>query len=183
MGARKLEYLPYYTYSDYKEWEGDWELIDGVPYAMAPSPMRKYQSLAYEVAFNLRSEIEECHYCEVLGEIDYKIDEDTVVRPDVVLTCGEVSKKYLLKAPEIVVEVVSKSSAKLDEGYKRILYASQKVTYYILVYPDDLCAKVFILKDGVFDLEGTFSTDTYQFDKTSCRITLDFGKIFDRFRE
>ncbi len=28
--------IEYYTYDDYKEWDGDWELIDGVAYAMAP---------------------------------------------------------------------------------------------------------------------------------------------------
>jgi len=30
--------LPRYTYEDYKLWEGDWELLEGVPSAMAPSP-------------------------------------------------------------------------------------------------------------------------------------------------
>ena len=32
-------YVETYTYEDYKRWEGDWELIDGVPLAMAPSPI------------------------------------------------------------------------------------------------------------------------------------------------
>ena len=30
------EYLPHYTYEDYCMWEGNWELIDGIPYAMSP---------------------------------------------------------------------------------------------------------------------------------------------------
>ena len=30
--------LETYTYDDYKNWQGDWELIYGHPYAMAPSP-------------------------------------------------------------------------------------------------------------------------------------------------
>ncbi len=34
MGALKAEYLPHYTYDDYIQWKGDWELIYGVPYAM-----------------------------------------------------------------------------------------------------------------------------------------------------
>ena len=33
----KLKYVPYYTYEDYKKWQGDWELVEGVPYAMASS--------------------------------------------------------------------------------------------------------------------------------------------------
>ena len=28
-----------YTYDDYVKWEGDWELIDGRPLAMAPAPV------------------------------------------------------------------------------------------------------------------------------------------------
>jgi len=37
MGA--LDYREYYTKADYAQWAGDWELIDGVAYAMAPSPL------------------------------------------------------------------------------------------------------------------------------------------------
>jgi hypothetical protein len=41
-----LKYLPRYTVSDYRLWEGDWELIDGHPVSMSPSPVRKHQRLA-----------------------------------------------------------------------------------------------------------------------------------------
>ncbi len=37
------KYMPRYTIDDYKLWEGDWELIDGIPFAMTPSPFGKYQ--------------------------------------------------------------------------------------------------------------------------------------------
>lgn len=30
--------LPHYTYSDYCNWEGRWELIEWIPYAMSPAP-------------------------------------------------------------------------------------------------------------------------------------------------
>jgi hypothetical protein len=36
------QYLPEYTYDDYKKWEGNWELIEGIPYAMSPPPKRKH---------------------------------------------------------------------------------------------------------------------------------------------
>jgi hypothetical protein len=35
--------LPHYTYDDYVHWEGKWELIDGIPYAMSPAPVPKHQ--------------------------------------------------------------------------------------------------------------------------------------------
>jgi hypothetical protein len=33
--------LPHYTYEEYWLWEGRWELIVGIPYAMIPAPMDK----------------------------------------------------------------------------------------------------------------------------------------------
>lgn len=42
MTVIRLEDLPYYTYDDYKSWEGRWELIHGIPYAMSPYPTLKH---------------------------------------------------------------------------------------------------------------------------------------------
>ena len=176
------EVIEYYTYDDYKEWEGEWELIDGVPLAMAPAPMRIHQSLASEIIYNLREQLEECTQCEVLGEIDYKVSDDTVLKPDIVLTCGETNESYLTKAPEIIVEIISKSTAKRDEKYKFEIYEKEKVKYYILIYPNDLRAKVYRLKDSKYDKEGDFLQDSYLFEETTCNISLDFKRVFKRFR-
>ncbi len=174
--------IEYYTYADYKEWEGKWELIDGIPLSMAPAPMIKHQSLASEIIYNLREQLEECTQCEVLGEIDYKVSDDTVLKPDIVLTCGETNESYLTKAPEIIVEIISKSTAKRDEKYKFEIYEKEKVNYYILVYPDDLRAKVYKLKDSKYDKEGDFLQESYDFEETTCNVSLDFERVFKRFR-
>jgi len=92
MEALKLEDVNY-TYDDYKLWGGDWELLTGVPLAMSPVPMRKHQGLASEMIYHLRNQLEDCAQCEVLGEVDYKISDDTIVRPDVVLTCNETNAR------------------------------------------------------------------------------------------
>ncbi len=34
-----LKLLPHYTYDDYIHWEGQWEIIKGIPYAMSPAPI------------------------------------------------------------------------------------------------------------------------------------------------
>ncbi len=181
MGAVKLEDV-HYTYHDYVNWKGDWELIDGIPFAMAPAPMRKHQGLASEIIRHLGNQLEECLECEVLGEVDYKINEDTILRPDIVLTCGETGEAYLTKAPQIIVEIISKSSARRDEKYKFDIYESEKVPYYIIVYPDDLKAKVFKLKGSNYDKQGDFFKEVCHFDDLVCDIELDFEKVFRRFR-
>jgi Uma2 family endonuclease len=174
--------IEYYTYDDYKLWEGDWELIRGLPMAMAPAPMKKHQSLATVISSDFFRQIEDCPECEVLGEIDYKISDDTVLRPDIVLTCNEDNEAYLVKAPEIVVEIISKSTAKRDEKYKFEIYENEKVKYYILVYPDDLKAKVYKLDDKKYDKQGDFTNEKYKFEDTTCEVELDFERVFKRFK-
>ena len=55
MGSLKLEDI-HYTYDDYKLWEGNWELINGIAVAMSPAPVRKHQGLAVEILYNLREQ-------------------------------------------------------------------------------------------------------------------------------
>ncbi len=181
MGALKLEDI-HYTYDDYKLWEGEWELYEGIAIAMSPAPMRKHQSLASEIIYNIRQELGECPECEVLGEVDYKVSDDTILRPDIVLTCGETNESYLTKAPEIIVEIISKSTAKRDEVYKFDIYEKEKVKYYIIIYPDDLRAKLYKLDAKEYDKQGDFSKESYFFEESSCGITLNFANIFKRFR-
>ena len=173
----------HYTYQDYKLWEGKWELFDGFPVAMSPAPVIEHQVIAYEIARQLGNAIEDCERCLVLGEEDYKLSDDTVLRPDVVLICDEPNDDYITKAPEIIVEVVSKSTVKNDEGYKFQKYEAEKIKYYAIVYPDDLYAKVYKLKDGKYDKQGDFSRETYDFEETLCKVCIDFDRVFKRFRK
>lgn len=182
MEALKLEDLNY-TYEDYKLWEGDWELIGGVPVAMSPSPMRKHQSIASEIIFQLGYQLEDYPMCEVLGGMDYKINENTILRPDIALTCNETNDVYLAKAPEIIVEIISKATAKRDEVYKFDIYEAEKVKYYIIVYPDDLRAKVYKLEGKEYDKQGDFTSEKYIFQETTCKVELDFEKVFKRFKK
>jgi len=182
MGVLRLEEI-HYTYNDYKLWKGDWELMSGHPVAMSPTSMRKHQSLASELIYNLREQLDECPLCEVLGKVDYKVSDDTVLRPDIVLTCGETNESYLTKAPEIVVEIISPSTAKRDETYKFDVYEAEKVKYYIIVYPDELVAKVYKLDGKEYDKQGDFSEEIYDFLDTKCGVKIDFKRVFKRFRK
>jgi len=174
--------VEYYTYEDYCQWEGNWEMIYGVPLAMAPAPMINHQAIAYEIAYELKSSSRDCKKCLVLGEADWKVNDDTVLKPDVVLICNETNEAYMTKAPEIVVEVISKSTAKRDETHKFKIYEEEKVKYYVIVYPKDLKAKVYRLDGKEYTKEGDFSLETYNFEETICKASVNFGNVFERFR-
>ena len=53
MLAFQEEYLPNYNYEDYKHWKGEWELIDGIPYAMAPAPNITHQEINLNLVYLL----------------------------------------------------------------------------------------------------------------------------------
>ena len=174
--------VEYYTYEDYCQWKGDWELIYGVPLAMSPAPMINHQVIAGDILFELKSSIGECKECLVFGEADWKINDDTIVKPDVVLICNETNEAYMTKAPEIIVEVISKSTAKRDEKTKFKLYQEEKVKYYIIVYPTDLKAKIYKLENNRYTKEGDFLTESYDFEESLCRASINFDNVFKRFR-
>ena len=54
---RAIDYLPHYTYKDYRLWEGKWELYEGYPVAMSPAPMIHHQVLAMEISFEIKNSI------------------------------------------------------------------------------------------------------------------------------
>ncbi len=136
MGAALV--LETYNYQDYKQWEGDWELIHGHPYAMAPSPMGIHQFLMMRIGSLLNNKLNEldCNECFVVGELDYIISDDTVLKPDVALLCGELPK-FIRKAPTAIFEIISPSTRLRDEITKKEIYQREGVKNLFLVYPEE----------------------------------------------
>ena len=181
MGLRVEDALPHYTYDDYKEWEGDWEIINGIAYAMAPAPLIEHQNISGNIHAQLQRLFAECKKCKVLLPVDWKISEDTVVQPDNLVICHTpTNPAYLTKAPEIIFEILSKSTAKKDTTLKFHLYESEGVKYYIIVDPDEKVAKVYKLKDGKYIklLDASDETVEFEVEKCSKKLPFDFSKIW-----
>ena len=168
-----------YTYEDYKQWEGKWELIDGFPVAMAPSPVINHQYLIGVFASEINKNLENCDECLVVIEEDYIINEESVLKPDVAMICNE-NNKFITKAPKIVVEIISPSTAKIDENEKFKIYEKEGVKYYILAYPNHLFAKVYENKNG-FKKIGDFEVEKITLD-TKCKVEINFDTIFKKLR-
>ena len=129
------KYRPYYTYEDYCQWEGRWELIEGMPYAMSPAPIPSHQRVGAFLCTLFMQALKKCKKCKVFLPLDWKIKEDTIVQPDLLIVCDRVEKKFLDFAPALVVEILSASTASKDRGEKMELYQSQQVKYYLIVDP------------------------------------------------
>ncbi len=179
MSAIKKEYLPNYTYDDYKKWEGNWELIYGVPYAMAPAPMVKHQAVSNRIAWQIQELLQECEVCQALLPVDWKIDDSTVVQPDNLIIChAPQNEAYITQAPKVIFEILSKSTAITDKNLKYELYEKEGVSYYIIVDPNESIAKVYELKDGRYIKLCDAYEDSVDFDLNECIFTFDFAKIW-----
>ena len=175
-----IEYLPHYTYEDYKAWEGRWELIEGIAYAMSPMPSIEHQRISNNIAWELKEALKECKECVALLPVDWKIAEDTVVQPDNLVYCGKIEdKNYLTKAPQIIFEVLSPSTAIKDINLKFRLYERERVEYYIIVNPKDRLAKVYRWIDGRYCKVLDAVDERFCFELHSCKIDFDFSKIWE----
>jgi len=174
-----VRYEEFYTVEDYERWEGDWELIEGRPYAMSPASTVIHQRIAFGLMKILDKALAEaCEGCYVVGDVDYVVASDTVLRPDVVVSCEE-AKKRLEKAPMVVFEVISPSTGRRDETMKMEIYRQEGVRWFGLVYPDSRTIKLFRLTElGTYVKMGDYTDEKVTLDGKRCALILDFSKIW-----
>lgn len=173
--TRKI--LPNYTYDEYCHWKGNWEVIDGLPYAMTPAPHPKHQRIAARINTILSNSLQndKCS-CAVYHPIDIKIDDYNVVQPDVLIVCDHIEKPYLDFPPALVVEILSPSTRDKDLFTKKELYAGFGIKYYLIIDPDDSSLQIYLLKGG--DYQKVEPPYPLEIDD-SCVIKPDFTGIFN----
>jgi len=144
-----------YTYSDYYSWDDGerWELIDGVPYAMSPAPTRKHQHVSVALLKQLSNFLEN-KSCEVYhAPFDVRLnadeEDDTVCQPDIVVICdnSKLDEKGCKGAPDLVVEILSPSSLRMDRVIKLEKYRQAGVREYWIVDPETRSVEAYVL-DG-----------------------------------
>jgi Uma2 family endonuclease len=175
-------YQPHYTVDDYRQWEGRWELWDGVAVAMSPSPRGAHAKLLARIVTALANAIEAAN-CDatVLVEIDWIVSSDTVVRPDATVVCGPEPSRHVEKAPALVVEVLSEFTRDRDTVFKRALYQDRGVPWYVIADPDERTLRVLGL-----DSSGTYEETVWASESPAvaialcenCRITIDPKWLF-----
>ena len=140
--------LPNYNYEDYCQWEGRWELIDGIPYAMSPLPRPAHQTVAGNLHAEFRTALKAagCN-CKVYQPIDYKISENTILNPDLLIICKSITKNFLDFPPSLIVEILSPATALKDRHTKFEIYQQQQIPYYLIVDIDAKKVEVYTLNE------------------------------------
>ena len=184
MNSPQLQSNQHYTAADYVTWNDGqrYELLHGGVHAMSPAPTLQHQETSWNLNFEIGTFLKPKARCRILyAPIDVYLGEDTVVQPDLIVVCepDKLQKKGCVGAPDLVVEILSPSTAKTDWQDKYKLYEAAGVREYWIVHPDDRLLHVFRLTDGKFLLTGTYAAaDTVPigiFDD----ITIDLSHVFE----
>lgn len=147
-----------YTYADYLSWPEDvrYELIDGEAFLMA-GPDLAHQDIVGEIYRQLGNALNGKLCRPFIAPFDVRLPKpgeqdaqaSTVVQPDVMVICdpAKLDRRGVLDAPDLVVEVLSPSTAGHDHVLKRRIYERVGVREYWLVHPIDRVLHVYRLGD------------------------------------
>lgn len=159
-----------YTYADYMTWLDDKrrELIDGFVHLMS-GPLRKHAQVSIALSSRFFSFVDRKKgKCRVFyAPFDVRLplngskDDDKifdVVQPDICVICdlSKLDERGCIGAPDLIVEVLSPSTAKYDWNYKFNLYEKAGVKEYWIVDPKAKTVHSFILQ-----LDNKYDSGTY----------------------
>lgn len=175
-----LKILPNYTYDDYLHWEGKWELIDGFPIAMNPAPLPKHQRVSSALLAEFVFALKKSKKCNAYQPIDFKVNESTILQPDISIICGKPTKAYLDFPPVLVVEVLSPSTALRDRHTKFGIYEEQGIKYYLIVDADKEKVDVYMLVNGKYEQQEYDANLPFHFSfEENCDANILFSEIWD----
>ena len=143
-----------------------YEFIEGVKCIMAPSAISEHFFVDKNLVFVFEDYCRKNKCGVVFGDIDVHLpDGDNVFRPDVMIICDRSIIKRggaVYGVPDLVVEILSPSTAKNDLGVKKDAYEKNGVKEYWIVNHVDKSVQVYHLIDGKFKLDYVYHVYTPQ---------------------
>ncbi len=135
------------------------ELIDGKLVAMSPRPVVNHNRIAFRIAHLFENYLDGRKCIALADGVDVHLTEKDIFVPDMMVVCEREKIKYdgVYGAPDLVVEVLSPSTAKRDKGYKKDVYEKCGVREYWLVEPVGKSIEVYLLKDGDYVLDEVYT--------------------------
>ena len=183
-----------YSYADYLTWNENerWEILDGVP-RMQATPSRVHQKVLMELSTQIHNYLKG-KTCEVYPapfsvRLDLeKNDKDikNVVEPDITIICdsSKLDKRGCKGSPEMIIEILSPSTAKLDKIIKLNKYEQAGVKEYWIVEPDQRLVNVFLLEpNGKYGRVGIYSDEDKVKISIFSDLEIDLSEVFPVIEE
>jgi len=146
------------TYQEYAELpEGSpYQLMDG-ELIMVPAPTPDHQRILRKLGFLLLQFVEEKNLGEIFySPIDVYFTEHDTFQPDIVFISTErlsiIGQQKIEQAPDLVIEILSPSSAYYDTGRKFTVYEQSGVREYWLVHPERKKIEIYTKREAEFQL-------------------------------
>lgn len=190
MGISALTPETIYTYGHVLAWSEHerWEIIQGVPYAMTPAPTIRHQEVAgalYRILGNYLLG-RACRVfiapLDVLLTEGHELDEQiqTVIQPDVFVVCdkSKLDERRCKGAPDLIIEVLSPTTARKDRREKFLLYEKHGVKEYWLVEPDSKLITAFILKDDQYGRPNIYSDEEEMKTSVFPDLIVNLAEVF-----
>ena len=170
------------TYEDYASLPDDerYELIDGELIIMT-SPTALHQELLKKLAAAFMVLESRGLGTMFFAPLDVILSNFDVVQPDLIFISNErahIIREYIRGAPDLVVEILSPSTAGCDRTVKRELYARHGVGEYWLIDPYAKTATVLILGANGYDTHAVYSEGDALTSPTLPGFAPDLGELF-----
>lgn len=107
----------------------------------------------------------------------------TIVSPDLCVVCdsSKLDQQGCLGAPNLVIEIIAKNTAKKDIHTKYQLYQASGVKEYWLIYPHEQTIQQFILntEDNEYDLHRMYSDNDSIIPYLFPYLSIELAEIFN----
>ena len=172
------------TYDDYAKTPEDerWELLDG-ELIMAAAPNMKHQSVQSNTDWHVQRFVRDRDLGRVFNApTDVVLSEHDTVQPDLVFVSRErehiITDANIQGAPDLVVEILSPSTASRDWREKLDLYERHGVAEYWLVDPISEIVWVFRLVDSSLEQVGMYGVSDTLTSPTLEGFSLELEEVF-----
>lgn len=173
-----------FTYEDYLRLPDDerYQVFNGV-LTREPSPRPYHQTIAGELVEALRRFVKERQLGIVLSApIDVVLSDDNVLQPDILFISRQrleiVQDLCIRGAPDLVVEVLSPSTARRDRTLKTEIYARFGVKECWLADPDRKTVEVLVASASGFVPTAVYRAGDTLHSPLLPHLAIDLGPVF-----
>lgn len=134
------------------------EIINGVT-MMAPAPSESHNNIMANILVIFRNYLRGKH-CRAYGDnIDVFLDDENHFRPDASIVCDrdKIKGDGIHGAPDLVVEILSRTTSKNDRGVKLKAYERFGVKEYWIVDPANRSIEVYLNTQVGFVLDNVYA--------------------------
>ena len=173
-----------FTYEDYCNAPEDkrYELHDG-DLILVPSPKEQHQTITLDLAAEIRQFARRTGIGRAfIAPFDIVFSNHDVVQPDVIFVSNErqdiITPDNIQGAPDLVIEVLSPSTAHRDRTFKRALYARHGVPEFWLVDTNARTVEILRLEEEGYITVGTYSSGQTLTSPTLTGFSLNIDDLF-----